>query len=96
VITIDVTHKANNGSDQEEEEIEEGEPRVTIDKRQERTKFDGITTDVTHKANNGSEQEEEETEEGEPLVTIDKSQDVAHKRVRKQPVTRGMDFLWEV
>ena len=95
-ITTDFTHKANNDSDQEEEEIEEGEPCVTIDKRQERTQLHGITTDVTHKPNNGSEQEEEEIEEVEPLVTINKGQGVAPKRIRKQPVTRGMDFLWEV
>jgi len=63
---------------------------------QERPRFDGTTTDLTHMANNGSEQEEEEMEEGGPLITIDKRQDVAPKRVRKQPVTRGNDFLWEV
>jgi len=60
---------------------------------QERPSLDGITTEVAHNVTNDSE---EEVEVGMPLITIDKRQEVAPKRVRKQPVTRGNDFLWEV
>ena len=63
---------------------------------QERPRLDGSTTDVTHKANNGSRHEEEVMEEEGPLITINKRKEEAPKRVSKQPVTRGTDFLWEV
>jgi len=46
------------------------------------------------------EKDEEEEEEGkkecEPLITADKEQELAPKRVKRQPVTRGKDFLWEL
>jgi len=69
--------------------------------KQDRPSFDGTTTEVAHNAKTDSEEEEEEEEDEEveervPLITIDKKQEVASKRVRKQPVTRGDDFLWEV
>ena len=63
---------------------------------QGRPSLDGITNEVAHNVTNDSEEEKEEVEEGVPLITIDKRQEVAPKRVRKQPVTRGNDFLWEV
>jgi hypothetical protein len=63
------------------------------------TYADGITTDVEKKKKNDPEEEEEEEEEekeSEPLITTDKNQELAPKRVKRQPVTRGNDFLWEV
>ena len=47
------------------------------------------------------EEKDEEVEgaakkECEPLITADKEQELAPKRVKKQPVTRGNDFLWEL
>ena len=74
---------------------------------QERSSFDGISTDVAHNAKNGIEEEdereekdEEEEEEGkkecEPLITADKEQELAPKCVKRQPVTGGNDFLWEL
>ena len=34
--------------------------------------------------------------ESEPLTTADKEQELAPKHVKRQPVTRGNDFLWEL
>jgi hypothetical protein len=72
----------------------------------ERSSFDGTTSDVAHNAKNGTEgkdereekhEEEEEAEKKcEPLITADKEQELAPKRVKRQPVTRGNDFLWEL
>ena len=61
--------------------------------------------EVAHNAKNGiveederEEKDEEEEEEGkkecEPLITADKDQELAPKRVKRQPVTRGNDFFY--
>jgi len=73
---------------------------------QESSSFDGISNDVAHHAKNGTEEdereekdeevEEEAKKECEPLITADKEQELALKHVKKQPVTRGNDFLWEL
>jgi len=55
---------------------------------------DGTTTGVTPDSNNDTK--EEEKEKCEPLVTTVHKQEIAPKRVKKQPVTRGNDFLWEI
>jgi len=67
-----------------------------------------FSNDVAHNAKNGIEEEEDEKEEKgeeeeeeakkecEPLITADKEQELAPKRVKRQPVTRGNDFLWEL
>ena len=54
---------------------------------------DGTTTGVTPDSN---DTKEEEKEKCEPLVTTVHKQEIAPKRVKKQPVTRGNDFLWEI
>jgi len=71
---------------------------------QERSSFDDISNDVAHNAKNGTEEEDEREEkeeeeakkECEPLITADKEQELAPKCVKRQPVTRGNDFLWEL
>jgi hypothetical protein len=62
---------------------------------QESSSSISITTDVIHNANNDPEEEEEEVKHSEPLITTDKKQELAPKHVKRQPVTRGDDFLWE-
>ena len=54
---------------------------------------DGTTTDVTPDSNDTKEEEEEKCE---LLVTTVDKQEIAPKRVKKQPVTRGNGFLWEI
>ena len=78
---------------------------------QERSSFDDISTDVAHNTKNDIEEEDEREEkdeeeeeeakkerkkESEPLTTADKEQELAPKHVKRQPVTRGNDFLWEL
>jgi len=63
-----------------------------------------FSNDVAHNAKNGIEEEDEKDEEEEeeakkecePLITADKEQELAPERVKRQPVTRGNDFLWEL
>ena len=71
--------------------VEANQPEVTF-----LTYTDGITTVVAHNAKNDPEEKEEEEKECEPLITTDKKQELAPKRVKRQPVTRGKDFLWEI
>ena len=50
---------------------------------------------TTYKDSNNDTKEDEE-EKCELLVTTVDKQELAPKRVKKQPVTRGNDFLWEI
>ena len=71
--------------------VEANEPEVTS-----LTSTEGIGTVVAHNAKNDPEEKEEEEKEYEPLITTDKKQELAPKHVKRQPVTRGNDFLWEI
>ena len=70
--------------------VEDNQPEVTS-----LTYTDGITTVVADNAKNDPEEKEEVEKECE-LITTDKKQELAPKRVKRQPVTRGNDFLWEI
>ena len=42
------------------------------------------------------EDEDNKVEPYEQHITTDTKQGLGYKRVRKYPVTRGKDFLWEI
>ena len=51
----------------------------------------------TYEENEGDEgKEDENVEPYEQHITTDIKQGLGYKRVRKYPITRGNDFLWEI
>ena len=55
-----------------------------------------LTVASTTNKDSNNDTKEDEDEKYEPLVTTVDKQELAPKRVKKQPVTRGNDFLWEI